>query len=202
MPKYKKRWWKDVQKTGERDLFITIVKLKQYLNNCKYNYEKICLILLYYTGARPSELLDLRIKNFGFDRLCDSNKNLIDCVTVVLPTKKSGISRKIFIPIINENRDVLEHLTKFLQNYNNLTEMRLFPQRWSTVHSIKYAVKRATNNELAPYFFRHNRLSLLADDGANLYQLMHFKGAKTPNSVLPYLTLAGRDIRDISLKMK
>jgi hypothetical protein len=40
---------------------------------------------------------------------------------------------------------------------------------------------------LPPYVLRHNRLTLLAQNGATLEEMRWFKGAKGYNSVSPYL---------------
>jgi hypothetical protein len=68
--------------------------------------------------------------------------------------------------------------------------------------NIRDAIYRITRNEMCPYFFRHNRLTKLANEGVDIYTLKQFKGAKSLSSVEPYIVKAGSNLKKLVRKLK
>ena len=179
MPRYKKDWWVKAKQFEEK--LISLEEVKQMLLRCRDWQERVCLLLLYYTGARPSELVLLRVENVRRFR----NK-----VIVQIPTKKGGISRTIFLPLNELTKEIIDHLNR------NPSEP-LIP-RIKNPWNIRDMVYRVSENKYTAYFFRHNRIAKLANKGYDIYTLKHFKGAKTISSVEPYIILAGQDLRKLA----
>jgi len=184
MPKYVKDWWEKAKQFQAP--LLTEEDLKEMLTNCKDAEERVCLILLYYTGARPQEILELRVK----DVWQDGNK-----IAVSIPTLKKGIGRTIFIPLNN----VTQELISFVKERPKDLKLIL---KWRFSHNIRDFVYRISEKKLTPYFFRHNRISQLANAGVDPYTLKRFKGAKSVLSVEPYLQLAGTGMKRIANKIK
>jgi integrase len=179
MPKYKKLWWDLVQQGMGR--FIKIEELDLMLKRCERSIEKVMLILLYYTGARPSELLELTKENFR-----TTEKTLF----ISIPTKKRGETRTIPLPLKNPR-------ISFVANYIDAipSGIKFLKSRFKNIQSIKKFVYKVSDNKYTAYFFRHNLLSILANSGATVYELKTWKGAKSIKSVEPYIRLAGTDLK-------
>jgi site-specific recombinase XerD len=184
MPKYTKDWWLKAQQF--QTSLLSEQDLREMLERCKDNEEKVCLILLYYTGARPSEILALRAK----DIWQDGKK-----IAVSIPTLKKGLGRTIFIPL----NDITQELIEFVKNRPQDIRLVL---KWKNCGNIRDFVYRVSENRLTPYFFRHNRISQLANAGVDPYTLKRFKGAKSLSSVEAYLQLAGVGMKRIANKIK
>lgn len=183
MPKYKKDWWEKAKQFKVE--LIDEKKLVEMLSKCQNEFEKICLILLYYTGARPSELVNLKWKNIELDK----NK-----VKITLPTTKKGIGRTIFLPLNDYTKILIEE-----RQFKN-GEWYILP--YQKGYRIRDLIYRLSNNELTAYFFRHNRLSQLALAGVDIHTLKYFKGAKSLSSVEDYIHLGGLQVRRIANKIK
>lgn len=182
MPKYKK----------EINRLVELDEVKQMMNNSRTRTHQVVIAILYLTGARPIEIIDLERKDFLFhedfpviaDKLIDNpftideNDMLID-----IRTAKKGLPR--ILPFDQRTTPFIkEIIIPCLDEIKN-TDDRLF--RFRTETRIKQIVYDASNNQLCPYNFRHNRLSRLGMLGASLQELMYWKGAKDPKSVMPYL---------------
>jgi integrase len=179
MPKYTKLWWELVKQGIGKP--ITVSELDKMLERCELKVEKVMLILLYYTGARPSELLELTKENF---RIIEKT------LFVSIPTKKHGETRTIPLPLKNPR-------ISFVADYINTisSEVKIFKPRFKNSRDIRKFVYKVSDNKYTAYFFRHNLLSILANSGASVYELKTWKGAKTIKSVEPYIRLAGTDLK-------
>jgi site-specific recombinase XerD len=184
MPKYKKDWWEQAKQF--QTSLLSEQNLREMLEKCKDNEEKVCLILLYYTGARPSEILALKAK----DIWQDGKK-----IAISIPTLKKGLGRTIFIPL----NDITQKLIEFVKNRPQDIKLIL---KWKNCGNIRDFIYRVSDKKLTPYFFRHNRISQLANAGVDPYTLKRFKGAKSLSSVEPYLQLAGVGMKRIAHKIK
>jgi len=183
MGKYTKEWW-DKAKLFQGWLFGD-KEIDEWLLNCKDELDELVLILLYYTGARPCELCMLK---WGSIMIED------DFIKIGIPTLKKGVSRSIYIPINKHTEKLIE--------MSNMFDKDDFILRGLKPWNVRDRIYRITQNEMCPYFFRHNRLSKLANEGVDVYTLKKFKGAKTISSVEPYIILAGSDLKKIADKVK
>lgn len=192
---------------------ITPFQIEQALNNVKGRYRtegRALLCLLYLTGCRPVEALELRAKDVT---------KLDSYVIVELKTFKRGVSRKVYLASRLK-------LVKEIYNY----AVRLFPdmymfhhfkgkyvrkvikpngevvERVETSDKLRYHFKKWFNgvvpDSIPPYYLRHNRFSQLAEAGATDRELQQLKGAKDLNSVQPYLHLSSRSAKELSKKIK
>jgi len=184
MPKYTKDWWEKAKQFQAP--LLNEIDLKEMLANCKDEEERVCLILLYYTGARPQEILELRVKDVWQDR---------KKIAISIPTLKKGIGRTIFIPL----NEITQELISFVKERPQDLKLIL---KWRHSYNIRDFVYRVSEKRLTPYFFRHNRISQLANAGVDPHTLRRFKGAKSILSVDPYLQLAGTGMKRIASKIK
>lgn len=152
---------------------------RQFIEDCyskSFDEEhRNLLIFLFLTGIRPIELHikreDIRI-----------TKNAIE---VIVKTAKGGNKRLIILPIVNAYlRDLAIYIAK-----KNMPKEYIFPTFCFRKNCRDYFLRvnkkfgigvYGLDGTLYPYsfyFFRHNILTLLARYGADLIQLLFFKGA-------------------------
>ncbi|MEM5777396.1 MAG: tyrosine-type recombinase/integrase [Candidatus Aenigmatarchaeota archaeon] len=184
--KYTKEWWFRVS-NFETNL-LTETDLEYWLSRCKDDIDVLIILLLYYTGSRPTELTLITWDNFSIRG---------DLIAIKIPTLKRGFGRTVFIPINKYTEFIVERIKSLdKKQKNNLILQGL---KW---WNIRDRIYRITENEMCPYFFRHNRLSQLAEAGATIYELKYFKGAKKIDSVEPYITRAGTNIIKLGKMIK
>jgi integrase len=148
-------------------------------------YERCLIAVLWITGARTEEVLALTTESIIYDSFK---------VDIRLNTLKLGVGKfavqdrtiSISRPSGLEQNLYLETILTHIRTLPK--EARLFPytSRWAE-KVINRLGERAIGKRLAPYHFRHSVLSHMAAQGANVPELMHFKGAKDAKSVSTYL---------------
>lgn len=171
---------------------------------------KTLLILLYYTGARPSEVLKLRAKDFQRE-----NGRL----RINITPSKNSLPRPIYL--LRKYANV-----KYVEDYvfNLFPEMLLFPNFISkytreydkkngetveyleTTRKVRYLVYKAFAGifpeSLTPYVFRHNRFSKLSNEGLSMEDIRQIKGAKSMDSITPYLHMSTEKAKRIGGKIR
>lgn len=162
MPRYKK----------EINRLIEPLDVQKMLERCKNEEQKVLIILLYLTGARPIEIISLRKKDFLF---------LGNELHIRLATAKGGIERTLPFALETPFLDIL------LSYLNGISDPERSVFSFRTTTRIKQIVNEVSLGELCPYNFRHSRLSKLAMMGATFHELMYWKGAKDTRSVSDYL---------------
>lgn len=186
MKKYKKQWWYKV--SNFESSLLTENDLVNWLGNCQSDLDKLVLLLLYYTGARPSELAMLTWGNLAVKG---------EVISINIPTLKRGVGRTIFIPINDKTNYLVEKINDLDKTKKD--DLVLQGLKW---WNIRDRIYRITNNEMCPYFFRHNRMSQLAEAEASVYDIRYFKGAKSIASVEPYTIRAGTNTRKLARLIK
>jgi len=183
-------------------------KFKEFLNAIEHKYiehARALMILLYYTGRRPSEILELTHKDVKL------YKNHIE---IQFLTKKGGKGTVIMIP----KDDITEELWTFFEKHVGHPDAYIFwmfrSNKVKVVNGKEYRdvsaklyywVKKWGSKvglDVTQYFFRHNRLSDLAMKGADPYDLMYFKGAKDIKSVMPYLHISADRAKKLARLLK
>lgn len=196
----------------------------------KYRNEgKALLITLYYTGARPVEVLDIKAKDFGRK---DSY------VTIHLRGSKGGVARTLFLryddkyvqELYGYARGIFPEMLAFYHFRNNYertiktsycvcgkkkhahpTEKcgKFIPKlktRIDTTDKLRYYVKKwfkgVLDESIPPYFLRHNRFSKLMQEGMSDKDIQMLKGSKSIESVQPYLHMSTKRAKDLAKHIK
>jgi site-specific recombinase XerD len=148
-------------------------------------YERCLIAVLWVSGARTEEVLQLTTESVQYD----SFKVDIKFNTLKLGGGAFAVQERTLSFKRPSGLDQNLYLETILTHIRTLPkEARLFPytSRWAE-KVINRLGERALRKRLAPYHFRHSVLSHLAAQGANVPELMHFKGAKDAKSVSTYL---------------
>lgn len=175
MPKYKK----DVK------MELTSEQMEKMLENLNTENHRIALILLYLTGARPSEVLTITKKDFT---ITDQD------IKVFIKTLKRGDDRTLIFD--RTSTPFADRLVAYLEG----AEDKLFS--FSSDARLRQIVYKASDNTVTPYTLRHNRHGKLAKEGASIYELMYWKGSKDPKSVIPYVMKSGSMVESLKKKVK
>lgn len=180
--------WRDIKKALDR-------------TEGPYRKQARALILtLYYTGARPNEVLRLRPKDF--------DKHKTNWVRIKVPGSKRGMPRILSIPLtlpgISELWDYsqsfpFEDFYIFFR-YRSTHKRQYISKSGATIeypelsNRLYYHFKRwfkdVLQDSIPPYYLRHNRLSALAQNGASLTDLKNWKGARRFASIEPYVHMS------------
>lgn len=193
---------------GEPIEYVEEQHLKQALENIdlysrkgRREEGKALLIMLYYTGCRPAEALLCKAKQIEKDRTY---------IKIKLKTLKGGRARTIWL------NTSIHPLTKILfewrkKHYEEELLFFNFIGRYKHNKLIKKAdgteemkeyidisaklnyhfnkwFKEVFDGGVNPYYLRHNKFSKLAERGkVSDRQLMQLKGARSYESIAPYI---------------
>ncbi len=209
MPTIKDTEYKQFLETG----LISIIDKESFekmLGNVEHPKDtkqaRALFILLFYSGRRPAELLELQAQHIKKERRH---------IKLLLPTKKKGRYSLIYLPLNQYTKEIWEYASnKFPEQYlfwlfrgNNVKRVR-----YKTKDGIKekqyieiskklwYWIKKWCG--VTPYFFRHNRLSDLALKGADPLELMYYKGASDARSVMKYMHMSSARAKKIARYLK
>lgn len=164
------------------------------------------LIDLYYTGGRPVEVLEHKGKNiYKLGRYI---------VIKFEETKKKGVPRSIYLLYSNPH---VKELYKYASSL--MPEMFLFwafkgkykvkkgkKEYISTTDKLRYYFKIwfdfLGEDAINPYYLRHNRFSKVSEAGATPTNIMLMKGAKSLDSVRPYLHMSTHEAKKMARRIK
>lgn len=186
---------------------VTIEQIQQAANSIKGKYveqARALLYALYYTGARPVEVLDIRAK--------DVTKNG-QYIVVQVRGAKNGLPRKIFIKSTKPGAKELyayaakNHLDmliffKYRGNYKRYYKKKNgeIVKYIETSYKLRYhfALWFRGILDLTPYFLRHSRFSSLAESGASDRDMQQMKGSKTVASIQPYVHMSTKTAKSLA----
>lgn len=216
--KIKNKNYRKFLDNGVIDL-VTLDQLEAALNNVKgvrgqYIKEgRALLIALYWTGARPVEILLMKAKDI---QLHEKHKTL---VSLHLKTAKRGNERKILIPkqrkfmkeLYTYSKSIFPEMFMF-KHYENryvrhYTDSRgNSKQHIDTTDKIRYYVSKwftgVIEDSITPYFLRHSRFSSMSEYGADPIEIKHYKGSKKMSGVEPYLHLSSKRMVKTARRVK
>ncbi len=186
---------------------LTEQNIRAALNNIKGKYAregKALLITLYYTGARPNEVLNLT----GKDVLKEDSY-----IVIKMPRSKLGLPRPIYLPyrkelariVYNYSMGVFPDMFLFF-NYRSSCKRIVKGKEYSELaHNIRYHFRKwfkgVIDGGITPYFLRHSRFSNLSLKGVDLKEIQQLKGGKTMASVHPYIHLSTKSAKAIAKKL-
>lgn len=203
---YRKFW-----ESGTID-FINEDIIKKVVDNIKGRHameKKAFLITLYYTGARPNEVLKLRTSDIRRDK---------SYIVVSCPASKGGNPRPIYLRF---SKSLVKLFYKYALSLP--PSMYLFFNLQSryvrdyidksgnrrtyieTTDKLRYHFKEwfkpFMEDPIPPYFFRHNRFSKMINNGASIEEIMFIKGSKTLASVMPYAHMSTATAKKLAKKI-
>lgn len=208
MPLIKNKRYKEFLDSGNINI-IDQKELEELLNKItgKHITEARCMVItMYITGARPNEILRIKGKD-----IYKENQHL----NIALLPSKNGLARTLKIscrrfPLGNELWKYASTIPPemflfwpFISKSIKRIKLKNGETKISTENSsrLRYYFIKWFNNEINPYFFRHNLFSRMAMNGATPTEIRITKGAKTLDSVVPYEHMSKILLDKISKKL-
>ena len=159
-------------------------EFKALYNHCKNIRDKTWIVLLWLTGARPQELMEMTKKDITIEQ--DKIKFHIKTLKLNNSTGKFIVEKRTLVLNIHSHLRYVKTIDSHLKRLKEDSQIFQFTIRtgFNVVKRLGWSV---LGIGICPYNFRHSRMTLLAERGASIDNLMKFKGARTRRSVRPYL---------------
>lgn len=162
---------------------------------CEKESERLLLSLLWFSGARPSEIIELTRKDIEWG-LTQGGTNYF---AMRLKTKKLGNNTEEFKitertlqstrPMGKDANLFIECIIKWCKRLLP-EEQLLAPAGWTSTRSINrimHKIAGRIGKEWCPYHWRHSTMTHLAASGMSIAELMHWKGSTDAGSVSWYV---------------
>lgn len=190
--------------------------LEKVLNNIEYKYAehaKHLVVILFMTGCRPKEGLMLKPRNFKKDK---------HYLKILIPAVKRGVSRTVYLsmkdPLVKDlyewTKDKYPELVLFwplvsTRKRSNIKAklrdgtVKVYDNEYhDTTHKLRHWFKKWFSildpESYTPYFLRHNHFSRLSEKGASMQDIMILKGARSMESVRPYLHMSSQQAKKMA----
>jgi integrase len=192
--------------------FLTEDDLITALNNItSFKSEARALnIILYYTGARPTEVLNLTAQ----DILKDGRYIIVQFkggVKNTLPRKIRLLYNKPLVKEIYMYSTTLPSFAYMFYHFRSeytresISKKGIVKTYSEPSAKLRYYFKKWYRNcrigETVPYFLRHNRFSKLAEAGFSDRELRFYKGSKTNASIEPYIHMSSSSSKKLAKKI-
>lgn len=174
--------------------------IRKMWQNTPYESDRVILSVLWFTGARPSEVINLKRKNvlWGIDengqdffQMKLETKKLAKAVGYVVTTRVLTSSR----PLGAKANVYIETIIRWCMKLE--LEDFLFvggrTTRW--LNKVMHRLSGTIGHTWSVYHFRHSVFTHMARNRASLSALMDWKGAAHPSSVMRYIHAAPAYIR-------
>lgn len=190
---------------------VTEDHIESALKNIKGHHVRegrALLLTLYYTGARPNEVL--RIK--GGDVVKEDSY-----IVIKLPGSKGGLPRSLYFPHRKRLiREIYEYAAglfpdSFLFYHYQNRHVRMvmtrkgLKERITISDKLRYYLNNwftgVIEHSISPYFLRHSRFSKLAQKGVSIQDLRMLKGSRSAESVNYYIHMSTESAKKIAKKM-
>ena len=177
---------------------LTLKEVKMIIDNCNHSSEgirdKLILKLLIATGARVSEILNLKIK--------DIENHDYEFIKVLGKGSKYRI-----IPVYNSlELEIKEYLVNVRPNLKEATEtFKLFPgiRRENFWKKLKKIAKDAgIQKNVYPHIFRHSVATVLLSNGADIRIVQEILGHSNISTTEIYTHVEKSDLKKIYNKIK
>lgn len=157
-----------------------------------YESERVVLSLLWYTGARPAEIMPLKRKNvnWGIDA------NGMDFFEIKLETKKlaKAIGFVVNERVLQSSRPLgrkanvyVETIIRWCRKLDLEDYVIVGGRTTRWLNKVMHKLSKPAGHVWSAYHMRHSVFTHMARCGADVPTLMHWKGASHPSSVLRYV---------------
>lgn len=178
---------------------LTQEEIEKLIDVCKNQRDKTIIALLWDTGMRIGEMLNIKIRDITL------SKNSISHVVV---SGKTGMRKTplIFsVPYLSnflnderKNSKIDDQLFTII-DHNSITNRPLdYPHILKLLHDLKERSK--INKRIHPHLFRHSRATFYANKLTEQQAKIYFGWTKDSSMMAKYVHLSGRDVDDAILK--
>ena len=162
-------------------LFLTKQEVINLINSISNYKHKLMIKLLYSSGLRVNELVNLKVKDLEFDK----NYGWV--------RQGKGNKDRLFVIADSIKEDLLKHVKNNKLNYDSF----LFNgyNDHISVRTIQEIVKKATkkakiNKKVHPHTLRHSYATHLIENGYDLNSVQSLLGHNSPKTTMIYIHMA------------
>lgn len=170
---------------------LSVEEVRDLIANTQNLKHKAILATLYYTGARISELLNIKIENICNEIFDDEKYYKINIVC-----GKGSKGRSVPVPV-----ELIELLREYYTKEKYKPESFIFEsygKKYSASSVRKIIIKNYKGRKrVYPHLFRHSFATHLVDKGIQLVKLQRLLGHKSMNSVMLYVHLSSKSLLNI-----
>ena len=164
---------------------ISKEKIKKIIESCENIKHRIIIKILYSSGLRLQELINLKRKDIDFERN-----------TIYV---KNGKGKKDRITIISENLKL--DLLKYYSNYNFSTEY-LFEGRKGkytkkSVQKVLDTLGKKVGIKVTPHMFRHSFATHLLESGTDIRHIQKLLGHSDLSTTQIYTKVSNKELQNI-----
>lgn len=149
-----------------QDRRINFAEVSQLVDNMHTLELKAIIAALYLTGARISEVLQLKTNN-----IIKKDK---DVTIILVSLKRRGNSSSKPTRSLTFEEDA--KLMNYLLDYKDFMERKRIKRMFKLSRQMVWYHIRQHTDVISPHCFRHSRLQQLADAGAGSHRLRSFAG--------------------------
>jgi site-specific recombinase XerD len=183
---------------------LTVEEVERLAKTATSSRDKALVNVFYESGARPGELLNLKIKDVTFD----------DLGAVILVSGKTGDRR---IRLVASAPSLADWISSHPQSSDSASYVWPISDRAVAKVFSSLAVRAKINKRVIPYIFRHSRATHLATQlteqqlkqlmgwtmGSNMAQVyVHLSGRDLDNALLALHGLASEQKRDEQFRVR
>lgn len=187
-------------------------QLRQVLDNIKYRDVEMArsiVILAYYTGARPNELLRIRARDIQKEGRY---------MVVKIKGSKKGATRSIWLKFNDLVKEVYTYKLKYMEDififfhligrYKQIRKLKngetkeVIKVHQKVTYWFKKWFSALDIGTVPPYYLRHNRFTKLALEGATDRELKQIKGSRSDLSIEYYIHHSKESGKSIAKKIK
>lgn len=187
---------------------LTQEHIQQAFKNIKKHHKEArCLLtVLYYTGCRPSEALEIKSKDISKEG---------QHLRIQIMGKKGGLSRPVFLKMNELTKELFAYASSFFpemflfSHFKNsyirtVKTKQGIKQREDISSKVRYHLQQWFSGiaDITPYFLRHNRFSQLAGADVSMEMIRQIKGSRSIESVAHYTHLSSKTAKDIAKKIQ
>ncbi|GAB5047532.1 tyrosine-type recombinase/integrase [Thermodesulfovibrio sp. TK110] len=170
--------------------YLNKASIQKLIDACKDIEEEIMVKMLFITGMRASELLNLKRK----DILCDKESVFIHI------RGKGGYERVIPVDVI---KNELSRYMEYLQIKYSSKEERLFPYTYHTLYyRLKKIAQRVGFDEISPHWLRHSCATELLAQGVDIRVIAEICGHRSLNTTMRYAKVKPKLAKEAIEKLK
>lgn len=168
-------------KTKLPEEILTLDEIRKIILSAKSVRDRAIISLLYDSGCRPSELLNLQRKDVMFD----------DDGLIVIFNGKTGARRVRIITTLDSDKFLKEYLD--YSDSNSTVFGKICIERLNQLVK-EHAQKIGINKKVYTYIFRHSRATHLAKHLTEQQMKVYMGWSMSSDMVSVYVHLSGRDM--------
>jgi|TARA_R100000501_G_C2619156_1_gene112546 integrase len=189
--------WLDTKQKSKTPDFLKVSEIKKLYKNCKNSSERFLIAVLFDTGSRAEEFLNIRYEDI---EMPDTNQNFVKITLKEEYSKTKGRTISLYW---NYSLEAISDFLKQREEEGIKSNEQVFNKNYDTMRMFLSRLgKKILNKKIYPHLFRHSSATYYADK-MNRQQLCYRYGW-TFSSNMPdiYISRAGMNNKELDEKFE